>query len=164
MAAERAVLPLSSLLALAHAASAGCYCPNPLPQKIFTALDARQGRIHWGCFIRDGGAKNIRRLTNDRLSPPKELLDNLAKDDILVIDTMGYRRSAAFGVFAGAARIVDAQELSLRRGLSCASVAFDSIVNRDNYDSEEFHWRPASQIVPYYLQASAAEEKRALCT
>jgi len=83
---------------------------------------------------------------------------------------MGYQRSAVFGAFAGAAEIVDARESSLRRGLSCASIAFDAIVNGnnhgniDNQGNDGFQWLSASQIVPNYLQASAAEEKRALCT
>jgi len=163
MAVERTVLPLSSLLALAHAAAAGWDgCQSG---KIFTALDARQGRIHWGGFICNGGGKNnIRRLTEDRLSSPEELLRELSQDDLLVADTMGYQRSAVFNEFRGAARIIDARKSSLRRGLSCASIAFDSIVNGGNNDNREFRWLPASQIVPNYLQVSAAEEKRALCT
>ena len=163
MSAERTVLPLSSLFVLAHAA-AGYDCRQS--QRIFTALDARQGRVHWGSFVynRDDGKKNIRRLTEDRLSPPDELLGELSQNDILVTDTMGYQRSAVFGAFADAAQIVDAQKSSLRRGLSCASIAFDNIVNRDNYSKDEFHWLSASHIVPNYLQASAAEEKRVLCT
>jgi len=171
MSTTRTVLPLSSLLVLAHAAS-GCLGGNR-PQKIFTALDARQGRVHWGSFVRDGDdggdtRYGIRRLTRDRLSPPEEMFRELSQNDILVTDAMGYQRSTVFGTFAGAAQIVDAQNSSLRRGLSCASIAFDNIVGKDNHDAndnqdnDEFRWQPASQIVPNYLQASAAEEKRAL--
>lgn len=170
MFTERSVLPVPSLLALAHAAS-DCGCVGGKPQKIFTALDARQGRVHWGCFIRDygndGNRKSIRRLTKDRLSPPEDLLGELSRDDLLVIDAMGYQRSTVFGAFAGAARIVEAQKSSLRRGLSCAAIAYNSIVdsdNIDNSDNDEFRWRPASQIAPNYLQMSAAEEKRAQCS
>jgi len=162
MAVERTVLPLSSLLALAHAATVGWDgCQS---RKIFTALDARQGRVHWGGFVYSGDKKNIRRVTEDRLSPPEELLRELSQDDLLVADTMGYQRSAVFDGFRGAAQIIDAQKSSLRRGLSCASIAFDNIVNGDNNDNREFRWLPASRIVPNYMQASAAEEKRALCT
>jgi len=162
MAVERTVLPISSLLALAHAATAGRGgCQS---RKIFAALDARQGRVHWGGFAYNGDKKNISRITEDRLSPPEELLRELSQDDLLVADTMGYQRSTVFNEFRGAAQIVDAQKSSLRRGLSCASIAFDNIVNGDNNDNREFRWLPASQIVPNYLQASAAEEKRALCT
>lgn len=159
MAVERSVLPLSSLLALAHAATAGCGgCPS---QRIFTALDARQERVHWGSFVYNGDRKNIRRLTEDRLSPPEELLGELSPNDLLIIDTMGYQRSAVFSRFCGAAQIFDARKSYLRRGLSCASIAFDNIVNGGNHDSGEFRWLSASLIVPNYLQASAAEEKRA---
>ena len=158
MAVERSVLPLSSLLALAHAAAGRGGCQS---QRIFTALDARQGRVHWGGFVCDGDKKNIRRLTEDRLSPPEELLGELSPNDLLIIDTMGYQRSAVFGRFCGAAQIVDARNSYLRRGLSCASIAFDHIVNGGNHDSGEFRWLSASLIVPNYLQASAAEEKRA---
>jgi len=165
MSTERSVLPLSSLLVLAHAAGGR---DGYQSQKIFTALDARQGRVHWGCFVRgdgnDGDKKILRRLTEDRLSPPEELAKELSQSDLLVTDTMGYQRSAVFGAFAGTAQIVDAQKSSLRRGLSCASIAFDNIVNNNNYDKDEFRWLPASQMVPNYLQASAAEEKRASCS
>ncbi|MDR2694042.1 MAG: tRNA (adenosine(37)-N6)-threonylcarbamoyltransferase complex dimerization subunit type 1 TsaB [Chitinispirillales bacterium] len=185
MAVERTVLPLSSLLVLAHAAAA-VGCAGSQSRRIFTAIDARQGRLHWGGFIyngdnNNGGKNNIRRLSEDRLSSSEELLRELSQNDILITDTMGYRRGAVFGEFCGAAQIVDAQKSFLRRGLSCASIAFDTIVNNANrvnaavntvndsvnsglgndYDNDEFHWRPASQIVPNYLQASAAEEKRA---
>jgi tRNA threonylcarbamoyladenosine biosynthesis protein TsaB len=162
MAVERRVLPLSSLLALAHAATGG----GVKSQKIFAALDARQGRVHWGCFVcdGDGGKRSIRRLTDDRLSPPEELLSELSPNDLLVTDAMGYQRSAVFGAFAGAAEIVEAHKSSLRRGLSCASIAFDIAVNKGGCDNGEFRWLPAARIVPNYLQASAAEEKRALCT
>jgi len=177
MAAKRSVLPLSSLLVLAHAAvSCGCY----RSQRVFAALDARQGRVHWGSFVCDGGSggngdgnddgngggirKNIRRLTDDRLSPPEELFSELSRNDLLVTDAMGYRRSAVFGAFEGAARIVEAQKSSLRRGLSCASIAFDNSANNDNCGNDGFLWRSASQIVPNYLQMSAAEERRALCS
>jgi len=163
VAVERKVLPLSSLLALAHAASG---CGGGKSQKIFAALDARQGRVHWGGFVCDGGGdkRSIRRLTEDRLSPPEELLGRLSPNDLLVTDAMGYQRSAVFGAFAGAAEIVEAHKSSLRRGLSCASIAFDSAVNKDGCDNGEFRWLSAASIVPNYLQASAAEEKRALCT
>jgi len=169
MAVERTVLPLSSLLTLAHAATAGWECGGR-SRRIFTASDARQGRVHWGGFVYNGNdngggmRNNIRRLTEDRLSPPEELLNELSHNDLLVIDAMGYQRGTVFDAFAGAAQIADARKPPLRRGLSCAAIAFDSVVNGDNSDSGEFKWLPASRIVPNYLQASAAEEKRALCT
>ncbi len=163
VAAERTVLPLSSLLVLAHAAAGSGGGPS---QRIFAALDARQGRVHWGGFVCERGddKTGIRRLTEDRLSPPEELLGELSQNDILVTDTMGYQRSAVFGAFAGAAQIIEAHKSSLRRGLSCASIAFDRTVNKDNYDNNKLQWLPAAPVVPNYLQASAAEEKRALCT
>jgi tRNA threonylcarbamoyl adenosine modification protein YeaZ len=158
MAAEREVLPLSSLFVLAHAAVHGGFCNH---ERVFTALDARQGRVHWGGFVCEG-CDRIRRLTEDRLSLPEALRDELSPDDILITDTMGYPRSTVFGAFEGTARIVNAESSPLRRGLSCAAIAFDRIDGgKDNND--EFFWRPASQIVPNYLQMSAAEEKRALC-
>jgi len=179
MSVDRTVLPLSSLLVLAHAVACGGGYQR---KRIFTALDARQGRIHWGGFAvgnngdnrgdnrgdnddNDGGSRgNIRRITEDRLSPPEDLLGELSRDDILVADTMGYQRSAVFGAFAGAAEIVDARESSLRRGLSCASIAFDAIANGGGgRGNDDFQWQPADRIAPNYLQMSAAEEKRASC-
>jgi hypothetical protein len=49
--------------------------------------------------------------------------------------------------------------------LSCASIAFDHIAsdggNGSHNGNDEFKWLSAARIVPNYLQASAAEEKRA---
>ncbi|MCL2218708.1 MAG: tRNA (adenosine(37)-N6)-threonylcarbamoyltransferase complex dimerization subunit type 1 TsaB [Chitinispirillia bacterium] len=147
MMTERRVIPLSSLMVLAHAAG---YRRNQY-RKIYTALDARQGRIHWGCFGIDGGRK-INRLADDRLSSPEELINELSPDDLLVTDTMGYQRSAVFNQFADKAEIINAEKSSLQRGLSCASLGFASI-------NDENAWLPANLIVPNYLQMSAAEEK-----
>ncbi|MDR0330651.1 MAG: tRNA (adenosine(37)-N6)-threonylcarbamoyltransferase complex dimerization subunit type 1 TsaB [Chitinispirillales bacterium] len=155
MMAERKAIPISSLMVLAHAACG--HLPNKRG-RIFTALDARQGRVHWGGFIcNDGVNTGISRLTNDRLSLPEELLGELLPDDILVTDTMGYSRSTVFQMFEGKTGIIRAEKSSLSRALSCASIAFDNIGN-------EPLWLSASQIVPNYLQASAAEEKRAMCS
>jgi len=175
MMTERKVLPLSSLTVLAHAVSYHRHKTNcRQSRKIFTALDARQGRVHWGSFVfEDGNGGNIgnddinsnisnnnkailRRLTDDRLSIPEELLDALSPDDILVADTMGYPRSTVFNAFDGKARIISAETSALSRGLSCAALAFDNI-------NDESLWLPAREIVPNYLQMSAAEEKRS-CT
>jgi tRNA threonylcarbamoyl adenosine modification protein YeaZ len=164
MMTERPVLPISSLFVLAHAA-AGCgLCSHSdrQPQKIFAALDARNGRVHWGGFSCDGsgGRIAIRRLASDRLSSPEELLGELSRGGLLVTDAMGYERGSVFGAFAGAARIADAGRASLRRGLSCAAIAFDNIGNSGG----ELTWRPASRIAPNYLQMPAAEERMALCS
>jgi len=164
MMTERKILPLSSLMVLAR--SVGC---RQRGQKIFTALDARQGRIHWGSFIIDDNA-SIQRLSDDRLSPPEELLNELSPDDLLVTDTMGYSRSTVFNIFkdkpefAGANcvrpqgkvygnyNIIEADKAALQRGLSCAAFAFDA-------RHDESVWKQAQEITPNYLQMSAAEEK-----
>lgn len=138
------VIPISSLMVLAHAAGVN------YNGRLFTALDARQGRIHWGFFHCDHG--NISRLGDDCLSSPEELLSILKPDDLLVTDTMGYSRSTVFGQFNDKARIVDAQKTALQRGFSCALLGFNNINN-------EPQWLCGSEIVPNYLQMSAAQEK-----
>jgi len=147
MMTERKVIPLSSLMVLAHAVSSG----NRQYKKIYTALDARQGRIHWGSFINDGNGM-IRRSADDRLSSPEELLNELTPDDLLVTDTMGYQRSVIFDMFKDKTNIINADKPPLQRGLSCASLAFANINN-------EHLWQSAQHIIPNYLQMSAAEEK-----
>ena len=158
---ERKVLPLSSLMVLAHAVSYHRHKTSCRQErKIFTALDARQGRVHWGSFVfgnntGDSGVSEkatLQRLTDDCLAPPGGLLDALSPDDILVTDTMGYPRSTVFAAFDGKARIVSAEKSALSRGLSCAALAFGSI-------NDESLWLPAREIAPNYLQMSAAEEK-----
>jgi tRNA threonylcarbamoyladenosine biosynthesis protein TsaB len=156
--AERKVLPLSSLMVLAHAVAVNRRCHN---KKIFAALDARQGRVHWGSFICDGndGAQSgyppkLRRLADDRLSSPDELMEELSSGDILITDTMGYQRSTVFDMFEGRAEIIRAEKSALSRGLSCAAIAFDQ-------HSGGSCWLSAGEVVPNYLQMSAAEEKRA---
>jgi tRNA A37 threonylcarbamoyladenosine modification protein TsaB len=153
--ADRKVLPLSSLLVLAHAVS---FNSRYQGRKIFTDLDARQGRVHWGSFFYD--KMKLRRLTDDRLSSPEELLNELSPEDILVTDTMGYPRSAIFKMFEGKAEVISAERSALSRGHSCAALAFNY------HDDNNSLWRPANEIVPNYLQMSAAEEKKgtAPCT
>jgi len=149
MMTERRVLPVSSLLVLAR--SVNC---RERGRKIFTALDARQGRIHWGGFIADDNGE-IRRLSDDCLSPPEELLGGLSPDDLLVTDTMGYSRSTVFNIFKDKAEVIEADRAALQRGLSCAALAFDA-------RQDESLWLSAHEIAPNYLQMSAAEEK--LCS
>jgi len=141
---ERGVLPLSSLMVLAHAAGAHHN------GRIFAALDARQGRIHWGSFSCDNGC--ISRIGDDRLSAPQELLEQLQPNDLLVTDTVGYSRSTVFGQFDGKAKIIDAQKRALSRGLSCAVLGFHSL-------GDESLWRSGCEAVPNYLQMPAAQEK-----
>jgi len=141
---EVKVIPLSSLMVLAHAAG------SHYKGRIFTALDARQGRIHWSFFNCDHG--DISRLGGDILSPPEELLTQLTPNDLLVTDTMGYSRSTVFHQFNGKAHVLDAQKMALQRGLSCAVLGFYNI------DKEPL-WLCGSGIVPNYLQMSAAQEK-----
>ena len=139
------VIPLSSLMILAHAAS-----NNHYSGRIFTALDARQGRIHWSLFHCDYG--DINRLGDDILSSPEKLLEQLKPDDLLVTDTMGYSRSIVFHQFNNKSRIIDVQKTALQRGLSCAMLGFHNINN-------EPLWLCGSEIIPNYLQMSAAQEK-----
>ena len=146
MMTERKVLPISSLLALARAINC-----RERGRRIFAALDARQGRVHWGSFIIDNNT-GIRRLTTDRLSPPEELLNELSQNDLLVTDTMGYSRSVVFNIFKDKAEIIEADKAALQRGLSCAAFAFDTSYN-------ESVWLQANEAAPNYLQMSAAQEK-----
>ncbi|MDR3013418.1 MAG: tRNA (adenosine(37)-N6)-threonylcarbamoyltransferase complex dimerization subunit type 1 TsaB [Chitinispirillales bacterium] len=144
MMTERKVIPLSSLMALAHAVN----CRQP-DKKIFTALDARQGRVHWSSFVcGNNGGDSIKRLTDDRLTLPEELLSELSPNDILIIDRMGYSRSTVFTAFAGKAQIIDAEKSALTRASACAALAFD---NRD----DETLWQSPNNIVPNYLQPPA---------
>ncbi|MDR0307317.1 MAG: tRNA (adenosine(37)-N6)-threonylcarbamoyltransferase complex dimerization subunit type 1 TsaB [Chitinispirillales bacterium] len=138
------VLPLSSLMVLAHAVN--CHTQR----RVFTALDARQGRIHWSSFICSKGI--ISRLTEDRLSAPEELINELKGDDLLVTDTMGYTRSTVFGRFDGKTEIIDVSKNSLQRAVSCAVLGFYRL-------DEKSLWKRGSEVVPNYLQMSAAQEK-----
>jgi tRNA threonylcarbamoyladenosine biosynthesis protein TsaB len=149
MMTERKVFPLSSLMTLAHAA--GSHLRH---KKIFTALDARQGRVHWGGFVFNGDNGNkMQRLTGDRLSSPEELMKELSSDDILVTDAMGYSRSTVFEAFTEKAKVISAENSALTRGISCAAIALENINN-------ESVWIPAQNVTPNYLQMSAAEEKK----
>lgn len=141
---SRRVLPLSSLLVLAHAAG----FRGDGDKKIFVALDARQGLIHWASF-EWSSQKKLRRLSDDNISDPKILLDKLNDDDILITDTMGYSRSTVFEMFADKCQTVSVQDLNLDRARSCAALAFEKI-------EDESLWQDANGIVPDYLQPPAA--------
>lgn len=153
---ERKILPLSSLMVLAHAATSNnrnSKVNNRSQRRIFTAIDARQGRIHWGGFTWDDG--RMSRLVDDRLSEPEELIDTLFPTDLLVVDTVGYSRSTVFEEFDGCAEIMRAESAALSRGASCVSLA------RDNRD--DTLWQPAHTVVPQYMQMCAAQEQASLC-
>jgi hypothetical protein len=173
-------------MVLAHAVAANRRCCD---KKIFTALDARQGRVHWASFIYDDNASDhppkLRRLADDRLSSPEELMKELSSGDILITDTMGYQRSTVFDMFEGRAEIIRAEKSALSRGLSCAAIAFENrgeegrgqtpplpdnvhgtpvgatLAVAQDANAGGSRWLSAGEIVPNYLQMSAAEEKKA---
>ena len=81
------ILPLSSLFILAHA---GMHHKG----RIVSAIDARNDCVFWATFTVSGG--KIDRLTEDKLSTIQSFTPMLATDDLIVTDTMGYKKSTIF--------------------------------------------------------------------
>lgn len=138
------VLPLSSLFILAHAA---IYHTG----RIVAAIDARNNDVFCATF----NASNciISPHTHDSVCSSEEFYNLLEKDDIIVTDTIGYRKSNVFSPLDGHYTILHAENHPLQRGLLCAAAGSSEPVTSSV-------WLPAIEIEPNYLRRSAPEERR----
>jgi tRNA threonylcarbamoyladenosine biosynthesis protein TsaB len=139
------VLPVSSLLILAHAAG---YHHG----RIVAAIDARNGDVFWAAFSRNGSA--LQRLTEDIVSPGEPFSAALTPEDIVVTDTIGYKKSTVFSALPVNCVTVPVEFNFLQRGLLCAAHAAAEINNPSV-------WCKPVDIHPNYLRRSAPEERQA---
>jgi tRNA threonylcarbamoyladenosine biosynthesis protein TsaB len=137
------VLPVSSLLVLAHAA-----CTHN--GTVIAAIDARNDKLFQAKFAVNAGV--VRRITDDTLVSSDRFYGSLSTDDIIVTDTMGYRKSTVFDRLEKHVSVINIEKYPLQRGLICSAVAA-------NTPSTETGWSTALEVLPNYLRRSTPEER-----
>ncbi|MBN1756922.1 MAG: tRNA (adenosine(37)-N6)-threonylcarbamoyltransferase complex dimerization subunit type 1 TsaB [Chitinispirillaceae bacterium] len=137
------VLPVSSLHILAHTAihHAG---------RIIAAIDARNNDVFWAAFT--VGHRRFNRLSDDAVSPSSRFYDALVESDIVVTDTVGYRKSTVFSNIPDYCTVLPVENNPLQRGLICASLGAEMTASPDV-------WCKPVDIHPNYLRRSAPEER-----
>lgn len=138
------VLPLSSLLILAHAAPRNS-------GRIIAAIDARNNEVYWASFEASGGT--ISRLTPDTVAPVEQFCGILADGDIIVADSAGYTKSSLFSGLEGRHRVLPVEHHPLHRGLLCAAQGAEAI-------GDQSRWYDATAISPNYLRRFMPKERR----
>lgn len=117
---------------------------------VVAASDARNNEVFWARFRVENGS--VTRLTNDALRPLDQFKSSLAADDIILTDTLGYAKSAAFDFLANRRDAYPLEKNAVSRGLSCALIAWSRI-------NETERWCTPADVSPIYMNATAAEKK-----
>jgi tRNA threonylcarbamoyladenosine biosynthesis protein TsaB len=138
------VLPLSSLEVLA--ASYPC-----TDTRIIPVIDARGQKVFSSLFKRHGDS--LTRLSVDRILSLQQFSISYKKNDILILDTLGYSRSAVRSSLQEWGTIHTVEEIPLHRGLACARLANGMI-------SDSVNWKNVLDILPEYMQESYAHPKK----
>jgi tRNA threonylcarbamoyladenosine biosynthesis protein TsaB len=138
------VLPLSSLLILAYAALHH-------NGRINSAIDARNNEVYWASFEASSG--RILRLTADTVAPAGQFAGMLNKEDMIVTDTIGYKKSTVFSGLEGRYPLLPIEDHPLHRGLLCAAQGVKAL-------DDSARWSDATTIRPNYLRRSIPEERR----
>lgn len=136
------ILPISSLAIMAAS----------LPENnktMVTAMDARQNRVFYSRFKHVKG--RLERLTEDTLVPLDAFVDQLDVQEVLIIDTLGYRKSTVFDFAHERQNVYFTNKLALNRGLSCARMA----VALPECDTT---WKKVIDITPNYMQDTYAKK------
>ena len=139
------VLPVSSLLILAHGAGAAT------EGRIVAAIDARRDEVFCARFRREH--KRIIRETNDALIKASEFRAYLREGDCIVTDTMGYAASTVFGFLANTVGHLPIERHPFCRGLSCAATGA-TLLDESNL------WKEPADVLPRYLRAFSAPYSR----
>ena len=139
------VLPVSSLFILAHAV-------RHHQGRVVAAIDARNNDVFWAIFSPGNGL--IRRRTDDSVTPSGNFTAALKPGDVVVTDTVGYRKSSVFSALPQFCTEIRVENHPLQRGLLCAEYGVASV-------SDQALWRNHPDIHPNYLRHSAPEERMA---
>ncbi len=139
------VLPVSSLQILAHAALRH-------NGRIIAAIDARNNDVFWASFSRR--QNRLVRRTDDTITSAEQFTAALSKGDIVVTDTVGYKKSTVFSSLPEFCTPLPIERHPLQRGLLCAAGGVDALETADL-------WNHHGDIHPNYLRRSAPEERLA---
>jgi tRNA threonylcarbamoyladenosine biosynthesis protein TsaB len=141
---EAKVLPISSLESMAGAW-------NVNGKHVVAASDARNNQVFWARFKSVQGT--VTRMTDDILSSLDNFKSCLADDDIVMTDTLGYAKSAAFDFLVSRPDTYSVEKNPIARGLSCGTIASQRL---EAFDL----WRTPADIAPIYMNTSFAEKKK----
>ncbi|GAG26019.1 unnamed protein product, partial [marine sediment metagenome] len=138
------ILPISSLQSMAASF-------NDSDCSIISAMDARKNMILYAKFVKENGI--CKRITEDSIISIETFSKTYNRDSIILIDTLGYSKTSVFDYFKGKQNVYSTEKVPLQRGLSCALIAAD-------YVNDSSVWKKSTDILPNYMQASYAENKR----
>jgi tRNA threonylcarbamoyladenosine biosynthesis protein TsaB len=139
------VLPVSSLQILASAALRH-------NGRIVAAIDARNNDVFWASFSRQ--ENRLARRTDDTIASAEQFTAALSAGDIVVTDTVGYKKSTVFTSLPAFCTSLPVEHHPLQRGLLCAASGVDAL-------STPELWVHHGDIHPNYLRRSAPEERLA---
>jgi tRNA threonylcarbamoyladenosine biosynthesis protein TsaB len=141
---EAKALPLSSLESMAGSWQvSGKY--------VVAASDARNNEVFWARFWIENNT--VTRKTQDVLSTLDDFRSGIHVDDIVLTDTLGYAKSTAFDFLSSRPDTFSVEKHPLSRGMSCAMIAASR-------EGDFGLWKKPSDIVPLYMNTSAAEKKK----
>jgi tRNA threonylcarbamoyl adenosine modification protein YeaZ len=137
---EAKVFPVSSLHVLAHAA----YTHNGT---VIAGIDARNGDVFRASFMCTNGT--LDRISEDTVCSVEEFTDSITAGNVVVTDTMGYKKSTAFIALPSDCIHIPIEQFSIQRGFICASIGA-SIPEQSEL------WISEIDLHPNYLRSSAA--------
>ena len=144
-ALSQRVVGISTLLALAH-------CVNGWTGRICVVLDARKREVYSACFERDK-AGTVRRLTEDSVLSPRDLLEQAASSCLFIGDGVDRYRDLIQEHCGTRAQLVALAD-SPPRGSVVARLAWERFRRGEQDD--------VSQLVPHYIRRSDAERNRGI--
>jgi tRNA threonylcarbamoyl adenosine modification protein YeaZ len=139
------LIPVSSLHCMAYS-----YTQYRQSVSIIPAMDARQGNVFWARFIKD--QSGLQRISGDVLSTRADLHNQCSARDILLADTLGYKKSVVFTAPDFQSPVCCVETAPLQRGLACALLAAET-------KTDSPLWKNSLDIFPEYLQPSYSELK-----
>ncbi len=138
------VLEISSLECIAAS------WPGEAPL-IAVALDARKGNVFRARFGKT--PEGVDRIIDDELVTLEQFRNELTPDTIVLTDTLGFARSTAFVDMHTVSVHYAVENHPISRGLTLARMA-------ERTDQSDPRWTTPRDVLPRYLQASAAERMR----
>jgi tRNA threonylcarbamoyladenosine biosynthesis protein TsaB len=138
------ILPVSALESMASG------WPG-IDRTIVAAMDGRRDHVFCARFKQVDG--HIDRLTEDSLMPGAAFAASCPEDAIVLTDCLGFGRSTVFDRIGPRTEKYAVEKFPLQRGLACARLAA-------RHTGVPSAWMNVIDMMPHYLQPSAAEEKK----
>jgi tRNA threonylcarbamoyladenosine biosynthesis protein TsaB len=139
------ILPVSSL----EATALSVYAPG---KNISVVFEARQNQVFFARFAAE--ESNVQRITDDTLMPAEQAAKSCAGDDMVLIDTLGFKSSLLTDIFSNQRNVRFVEKNPVARGLAVAVKAWKE---RESAGMLE---NPVD-LLPRYMRDSAAQERLA---